>query len=189
MKRWSFYCLILSCGFFLCGCDRLYRLLQKEGAEEKEIVGEAIPYEKNVKIAEVQRLLKLYGYRVGKADGILGGNTRKAIEDFQKDNDLPVTRFVDKATWERMNMFSDCGLVVNGTVHIQTVQEALKNAGFGSGPADGKAGRRTQSALLEFQKAARLKADGKIGFKTLKKLAEYLPSQDSGAQGDKAARR
>lgn len=163
--------LILFCG---AGCDQVYRLLQKEGAEERELLGEVSILESNANVIIVQKLLKLYGYRVGKADGVLGANTRTAIETFQRDNGLPVTRFVDQATWDRLNVFARYGLIVNGEINPKAVQVALKAAGFNPGKPDGKIGQRTQKALRDFQKANRLKADGKIGLKTLNRLAKYL---------------
>ena len=93
------------------GCDFVYRLLQKEGAEERDILGESVPSVSNPAIVEVQKLLKLYGYRPGNIDGQLGLNTRNAVEKFQKDHHLKPTRFVDQETWAQLNIFSETGLV------------------------------------------------------------------------------
>lgn len=54
------------------------------------------------------------------------------------------------------------------------IQAALKNAGFYNGPVDGKFGQLTSSAIMEFQKANGLKADGKVGQQTWAKLSEHL---------------
>jgi len=158
-----------------CGCDALYRMLQKEGAEEREILGEIVPFEPNGNVAEVQKLLKMYGYNIGNVDGVLGGNTRNAIAAFQRENDLKVSRFVDYATWQRMHVFEEYGLVIDGELNIKAVQIALKQAGFDPGRIDGKQGRRTDEAIQSFQKAKKLKPDGKIGIRTLNYLAEYIP--------------
>ena len=40
----------------LCGCDALYRVLDKEGAEEKELIGVVIPFETNLVVEEIQHL-------------------------------------------------------------------------------------------------------------------------------------
>ena len=157
------------------GCDRMYRILQKEGAEEREILGEIVPFKPNKNVAEVQKLLKLYGYNIGNVDGKLGGNTRTAIAAFQRDNDLKVSRFVDYATWQRMHVFEEYGLVVDGDLNIKAVQIALKNAGFYSGKIDGKHGRGTEEAIQNFQKFKKLKPDGRIGIRTLNYLAEHIP--------------
>jgi len=158
------------------GCDVLYRLLDKEGAEEKALVGEILPFEKNVAVEEVQALLKIYGYNVGKVDGVLGLRTRNAIEKFQRDNALEPTRFVDQATWERLNLFKENKLVVDRNLNIRFIQSLLRDAGFDPGKIDGKAGPKTKKAIKEFQQAYGLKADGKIGYKTLDQLAAFAPA-------------
>jgi len=160
----------------LCGCDAVYRLLHKEGAEEKEILGEIVPYEANEGVVEVQKLLKLYGYKIGKVDGILGANTRNAIATFQEDNGIKVSRFVDQATWARLNAFEQYGLIEAGELNILTVQQALTAAGVDPGPVDGKLGRKTKAAINKFQEQQGLVPDGKIGLKTLLHLSQYLDS-------------
>ena len=54
------------------------------------------------------------------------------------------------------------------------VQTALKAASFYTGNIDGKMGPRTKKAIVEFQKAKGLKADGKVGPKTWAELEKYL---------------
>ena len=54
------------------------------------------------------------------------------------------------------------------------IQTALKAAGFYSGTIDGKIGARTKKAVIDFQKANGLKADGKVGPKTMAALDKYL---------------
>ena len=158
----------------LCGCDAIYRLLDKEGAEEKELVGDIIPYESNETVEEIQTLLYLYGYNAGKVDGVLGLRTRNAIEKFQKDNGLEPTRFADKATWEKLNIFKKNGLIEEGKLNVRLVQDLLKAAQFDPGKIDGKMGPKTKKAVLDFQEAHNLKVDGKIGYQTLTQLAQYL---------------
>jgi Putative peptidoglycan binding domain len=57
------------------------------------------------------------------------------------------------------------------------IQRALKAAGFYTGTIDGKIGPRTKKAVIDFQKANGLKADGKCGPKTLAALDKYLMNQ------------
>ena len=54
------------------------------------------------------------------------------------------------------------------------IQRALKSAGFYQGPIDGKIGPKTKEAILKFQKAKGLKADGIVGKKTSAELNKYL---------------
>jgi peptidoglycan hydrolase-like protein with peptidoglycan-binding domain len=166
--------LAIAIAVFSGGCEKVYYLLQKEGAEEKKILGEALPLEANPKVAEVQKLLKLYGYSIGNIDGKIGPGTRNAILKFQHDNDLEETRFIDKATWDRLHGFDATGLIVNGDINGTAVQQALSNAGLNVGKIDGKMGPQTKRMLIAFQKSKGLKGDGIIGIQTLKLLAEYL---------------
>jgi len=166
-------------GFFLivfcfCGCDFIYRILQKEGAQEKDLIGVVVSNERNEKIEEAQKLLKLYGYKVGKIDGALGANTRKALGQFQKDNGLKQSHFIDNETWSQLKVFERYGLVIAGELNIYAIQVALKTAGIDPGKPDGKIGRKTLSAIKRFQEASGLKPDGKVGFRTLKALSQYL---------------
>ena len=173
-SRVALLALLCLAGIFLSGCDAIYRLLQKEGAEEKEVLGEIVPLEPNPRVAEVQKLLKLYGYRIGNVDGILGANTRQAIGEFQKDEGMKVSRFVDFKTWDALTRFERFGLVLDGELNTAAIQTALKESGLDPGPVDGKMGRKTQKAILHFQKLEGLKADGKIGINTLTHLERYL---------------
>ena len=60
-----------------------------------------------------------------------------------------------------------------GRAGTKEVQAALKNAGFYTGNVDGKMGKMTKSAIIEFQKANQLKADGVVGQQTWTKLSEH----------------
>jgi peptidoglycan hydrolase-like protein with peptidoglycan-binding domain len=54
------------------------------------------------------------------------------------------------------------------------LQKALKAAGVYEGKVDGKVGAMTKTAVVEFQKAHSLKADGVVGQKTWNELKVYL---------------
>ncbi len=54
------------------------------------------------------------------------------------------------------------------------IQRALKNAGYYDGPIDGKIGPKTKAAIIKFQKANGLKADGIVGKRTSAELNRYL---------------
>lgn len=66
--------------------------------------------------------------------------------------------------------------VVKTDIHLspKQIQRALKNANFYQGPIDGKIGSKTKEAIIKFQKANGLKADGIAGKRTLAALNEYL---------------
>ena len=174
MKKIANTIILILYSVSLSGCDQIYRMLHKEGAEEKEIVGDILPLEKNPTIEEVQILLSIYGYNPGKADGVLGRRTRDAIERFQKDNELTPSRFVDQSTWKKLKTFVDNGFILKGKLNIKQLQQTLKVAGFDPGAIDGKVGPKTKEAIMAFQKKHQLKVDGKVGFKTLSALVAYF---------------
>lgn len=60
------------------------------------------------------------------------------------------------------------------TVKNKEIQTALKAAGFYAGNIDGRMGPKAKKAVIEFQKAKGLKADGKVGPKTWAELENYL---------------
>ena len=153
--------------FLLTGCDFLYHMLHKEGAEEKDLIGDSVPFQKNPAIEEVQALLSVYGYSPGKADGVIGLQTRNAVEEFQRDNGLKETRFVDRATWEKLMVFKENNLVVKNKLNIKLVQATLKEAGFDPGVIDGKVGTKTKNAILAFQKPAGLRPMGRSATRPL----------------------
>ncbi len=51
-------------------------------------------------------------------------------------------------------------------VSVTDVQKALTRAGFDPGPVDGRMGKKTKSAIKQFQKRNNLKADGVVGERT-----------------------
>lgn len=137
-----------------------------------------MPFDYNPRVEEVQQLLGLFGYSVGKADGKFGNVTRDAVARFQEDQGLPVTRFVDEATWNHMQAWKQSIFFKDGVVNIAIVQEALKAAGHDPGPIDGKHGQRTDAAIQSFQKASGLTVDGVIGINTIQALESYLQNKE-----------
>ncbi len=57
---------------------------------------------------------------------------------------------------------------------MRQIQRALKKAGFYKGEIDGKIGSKTKEAIMKFQKAHGLKADGIAGKRTSAELNKYL---------------
>jgi len=169
------FCLV---SFVLQGCDVIYRRLDKEGGEEKELIGDIIPFERNPTVEDIQSFLTLYGYNPGSIDGKMGRNTRRAVEKFQKDRALTVSGQVDQDTWGQLRLFSDMGLIQDKKLNISLIQEILDATDHNPGDVDGKMGSKTTAAVKRFQKSHDLKVDGKIGFQTLTKLALYLVDEE-----------
>jgi peptidoglycan hydrolase-like protein with peptidoglycan-binding domain len=64
---------------------------------------------------------------------------------------------------------------------VKTLQQALANAGFSPGAADGQFGPKTAAAVKSFQSAKGLVADGIVGPKTWAKLTAAAPSAPGGS--------
>ncbi|MBF0484576.1 MAG: peptidoglycan-binding protein [Candidatus Omnitrophica bacterium] len=171
--------------FLFSGCDQVYGVLDKEGAQEKKLVGEPVPFEPNPTVGEIQVLLKIYGYAPGKVDGTLGARTREAIALFQKDTDLKVTRKVDSETWKKLKALRDLGLIKDNKINIKMVQTLLNQEGYDPGKIDGQFGPGTIKAIKSFQRSQALEPDGKIGYKTLLKLSQYIAPAPSDISNNK----
>ncbi len=173
--------LILVAIWSFAGCDRIYGFLHKPGGEEREVLGE---YTYNIycpKVEELQKLLKLLGYNIGRPDGRFGSGTREAVARFQAEEGLEVTRFVDKATWAHLQAYATGPFVRDGQVDGKVIQLALRKAGFEPGKIDGQIGKKTRDAVKDFQRAKGLAPDGHVGLKTIKALRDYLP-ESAGTQ-------
>lgn len=173
-KKITAVVLLAATSGFLTACDMAYRALDKEGAQEKALVGPVVLFEANPTIEEIQILLSVYGYNPGKIDGTLGPKTRDALGSFQKDAGLKVTNKADEATWNALKYIKDKGLVRGEEVDVVLAQEILKVAGCDPGPADGKIGAKTKKAVKIFQKKHGIFESGKIDYSTLFVMAQYV---------------
>ena len=77
--------------------------------EEKDIASEPqvssnVTAEKPA-VEDIQKALKSANLYQGKIDGIMGPNTKKAIEDFQVQNSLKVDAKVGPKTWQKLKPF------------------------------------------------------------------------------------
>ena len=57
--------------------------------------------------SEVQKALKGAGYYTGTVDGKIGGMTKKAIEDFQRDHGLTADGIIGQRTWSELKKYSE----------------------------------------------------------------------------------
>lgn len=64
--------------------------------------------------------------------------------------------------------------IIRVSASAQDIQTALKNAGYYTGPVDGKIGAKSKDAISAFQKDHGLSADGVIGQRTWAELKSYL---------------
>jgi len=138
-----------------------------------------------------ERLIKL-GYLTGKADGIYGTDTAEAVYKFQKNNGLvrdgvagaktlaalystgavTPTPAPTPAPTRAPASIATTLTMKEGDVSssVKSMQEKLIALGYLSGAADGNFGPRTFRAVVAFQKANALSADGIAGKQTIAAL-------------------
>jgi len=160
-------------GICCAGCNMILNVVQKEIAQEQQILGD-ISLSYNPRIEKLQTYLASIGYSCGMVDGQMGFKTRTAVKAFQSDFDIEPHGYVDRMTWERLKReYRTVGKPLANLTVTQT-QAALKNAGFNPGPIDGKRGKRTSDAIKAFQSAHGLEPDGKVGIHTWRELKEFV---------------
>ena len=134
-------------------------------------------------VKTLQDKLNTLGYNSGNVDGIFGAKTYAAVTAFQKANSLGVDGIVGKLTWGKLYGISPAMPVETTTVvgrpmvsygsrgdAVRKLQELLNALGYDCGSVDGIFGSKTKAAVLAFQKANGLGADGIVGPLTWGKL-------------------
>ena len=134
------------------------------------------------KVRTLQNRLIELGWLAGKADGSYGGATEYAVKAFQKKHGLwedgkagPDTLTLLYST--RAAKSSSAVASIGSTLQegqnsdaVRAMQKRLKTLGYLSGSADGSYGQATKAAVIAFQTANGLKADGRAGTATLNLL-------------------
>jgi peptidoglycan hydrolase-like protein with peptidoglycan-binding domain len=131
-------------------------------------------------VTELQQLLKRAGVPTGSIDGDFGPMTQAAVRRFQSSRGLPVDGVVGPRTWAALRQSS--GPTPSGTTQpslrngdlgadVERLQRELSRHGFGAGAIDGQFGPNTRSAVVRFQRAKGLEADGVVGPNTWRALS------------------
>ena len=148
----------------------------KYGLVSDGIVGDVTCNTLKNEIATIQSQLNKKGCSVGTVDGIAGPATYNAVISFQNKNSLTADGQVGTATWDIL-----FDTVSGGTTYtrilkvtsplmqgddVKAVQNKLNSLGYNCGTADGYYGNATKSAVISFQSAKGLTADGEVGLAT-----------------------
>ena len=148
--------------------------------QEKQAVAAVADY-----TAALQKDLRTAGYYDGEVDGVYGPQTVAAVEQLQKDNNLTVTGFVDRATAAAL----DAAVLAKGgeaaaqeLAHTAAVQSTLKLAGYWPGAVDGKWTPELTEALKAFQEDLGVKPTGAVDAATLGALEKAIADAKSPPQ-------
>ena len=138
-------------------------------------------------VAQMQARLIALGYLDGEADGKFGLLTKAAVVWFQRLNNLVRDGVAGSKTLAALyadtaetNTINTSVSLTKGTVSstVRQMQERLITLGYLSGNADGIFGPVTSLALIAFQKAQSLTADGIAGYLTLTALNKATVEDD-----------
>lgn len=140
------------------------------------------PGDSGTAVKKLQERLISLGYLAGKADSRYGAGTQLAVRAFQKEAGIWVDGIAGPNTLSRLyasnapkagSASASIGVSLRSGSEGQAVralQKRLKDLGFYSGSVDGSYGRETENAVMAFQLARGLKADGVAGTDTLATL-------------------
>lgn len=155
-------------------------------------------------VRKMQQALYQLGYLSSEADGKFGSQTEAAVRCFQQKNSLEVDGVAGRATLELLyhldRQQSTQTVAMGNTIltygffrnrydridasetseRIQQLQQALKCIGYDL-TIDGKFGKETQKAVLQFQKRYSLQQDGIAGKNTLQLLDKLAISYNENA--------
>ena len=130
----------------------------------------------NPQVAGLQIALRQHGLYRAPIDGVQGPETVRAVRAFQRRHRLVVDGLAGPRTRAALG---SRGRPLFGTRVIRrgmrgydvgVLQFLLRRRGLRPGRLDGRFGRRTEAALLRFQRRARLSADGVLGPRTARRL-------------------
>ena len=132
-------------------------------------------------VSTLQRNLTIAGYYNGPVTGFYGSLTQDAVTRFQRANGLTPDGIAGSRTLASLEGrggpitgggFSNVTLKRgNSGTSITRLQQALTNYGYYNGPITGYVGKLTESAVIKFQRANGLVADGIVGQRTKSALA------------------
>lgn len=158
------------------------------------IAGETLTAQKAAaatNVTSVQQCLKQLGYFNGPVTGNYGSLTRSAVTRFQQANRLPTIGTVGPRTEQLLrsqcnrnsNSGNTSGVLRLGSrgVAVSNLQQNLSRLGYYRGRVNGTFGPQTQEAVIRFQRAYRINADGVVGSRTLDAVRVALnPGNNSG---------
>lgn len=185
MKRLA----LLAIPLFIVGCAQGPFATAPAQPEVRAVRAASLP-QPSAQVRGVQQQLREIGIYSGPIDGIYGQKTQRAVERFQRNQQLAVTARLDGRTLDAIRdeaRRSAEPLALSDPVHVRTVQNRLRQLGFYQGAADGVWGPEIQLALERFQRSRGLEASG--GFNPTTALALGLDPNNLSQSAAAIARR
>lgn len=145
-----------------------YELLMSDQAQNYTVMLEA----SGVDVRELQSRLRELGY-MDDITGYFGEQTKAAVENFQKYNNLSVDGKVGKKTRELLYSASAKAYFMKygeKSEEVKSYQERLRSLGYLTTTPDGNYGQDTVSAVSRFQELNGIIADGFLGPETISML-------------------
>ncbi len=132
---------------------------------------------KGAEVSNIQRCLSNLGFYNGPVNGNFGSLTANAVKRFQLSNGLPADGVVGYSTETRLQSLCVSrpsgnegygGLRIGSTgSEVTTLQEDLQRLRYFNGRVTGYFGEETRQAVIRFQQANGILADGIVGARTL----------------------
>ena len=127
-------------------------------------------------VKEVQQLLFHWQYYFGLIDGIFGAYVESAVKQYQHRVFLPEDGIVGSLTWQALYSGAPVNMpiLMNGSSGnaVKIVQNVLQFNLYYFGTIDGLFGPMTRVAVIQFQTAKVLPADGIVGKRTWHALSK-----------------
>lgn len=181
------YCLVIPLIFFLHSTAGFaVQTALKEGMSGDSVL-------------KLQQKLHDLGYYQGTPDGSYGPGTRSAVVNFQSANKLTVDGIAGAGTLGALHLLGSNASGggeqaplkegMSGDAVLK-LQQKLHDLGYYQGTPDGSYGPGTRSAVVSFQSANNLSADGITGMDTLgalQLLGSKVSSENNSSGGDPSA--
>ena len=133
---------------------------------------------------DLQTSLRTAGFYDGEIDGVYGPATVDAVTALQKENGLPETGFVDRATAAALDaavLAKQSSAASEAVTTAAAVQSTLKLAGYWDGPVDGQWTEDLTDALKAFQTELGVAPSGEVDAATLNALQRKIADAKSAA--------
>jgi len=122
-------------------------------------------------VSQLQVRLAELGYYQGSISGIFGPATETAVIQFQQDNGLVADGIVGPATQSALGAVASPLSPTGGILQVGSsgeavtqIQTRLAELGYFQGSPTGNFGSATEAAVIQFQQASGLIADGVVGY-------------------------